>query len=174
MKPFLRVLSLPLSVVFSITLVAQQGQSPLPALPADIPKDATIWMLLTDKTPAGQDAVWTTPDGAVHEFFQFNDRGRGPKTYSTYRLDSKRHRHLRRDHRRRLHEEPGERELHRQRRQREVEEPGRRRPAEQTPPAASSSDSTAARRARYLLAQALLKNGGKLPLLPGGEASCKS
>ena len=61
----------------------------MPALPADIPKDATIWMLLTDKKPAGQDAVWTTPDGVVHEFFQFNDRGRGPKTYSTYRLDSK-------------------------------------------------------------------------------------
>ena len=24
----------------------------------------------------------------MHEFFQFNDRGRGPKTYSTYRVDS--------------------------------------------------------------------------------------
>src|SRR3954464_11808543 len=78
------------SVVFAfVTSVAfaQQGQSPLPELPADIPKDATIWMFLTDKTPSGQDAVWTTPDGEVHEFFQFNDRGRGPKTYSTYRLN---------------------------------------------------------------------------------------
>ena len=88
MKPFLRLLALSLSFVFSITIFAQQGESPVPALPADIPKDATIWMLLTDKKPAGQDAMWTTPDGVVHEFFQFNDRGRGPKTYSTYRLDS--------------------------------------------------------------------------------------
>jgi hypothetical protein len=33
--------------------------------------------------------VWTTPDGTVYEFFQFNDRGRGPKTYTTYRLDNR-------------------------------------------------------------------------------------
>jgi imidazolonepropionase-like amidohydrolase len=45
-------------------------------------------MVLTDKTPSGQDAVWTTSDGVIHEFFQFNDRGRGPRTYSSYRIDS--------------------------------------------------------------------------------------
>ena len=45
-------------------------------------------MVLTDKTPSGQDAVWTTSDGAIHEFYQFNDRGRGPKIYTTYRLDA--------------------------------------------------------------------------------------
>jgi len=61
----------------------------MPALPPDIPKNATIWLQVTDKTPSGQDAVWTTPDGTVNEFYQFNDRGRGPKTYSTYRLDSR-------------------------------------------------------------------------------------
>src|SRR5215831_18341583 len=81
--PFVLVLS------WCLSLAAHQGESPLPALPADIPKDATIWMLLTDKKPAGQDAVWTTPDGAIHEFFQFNDRGRGPKTYSTYHFDQR-------------------------------------------------------------------------------------
>ena len=59
----------------------------MPELPPDIPKNATIWLQITDKTPSGQDAVWTTPDGTVYEFYQFNDRGRGPKTYSTYRLD---------------------------------------------------------------------------------------
>jgi imidazolonepropionase-like amidohydrolase len=59
----------------------------MPELPPDIPKNATIWLQVTDKTPAGQDAMWTTPDGTVYEFYQFNDRGRGPKTYSTYRLD---------------------------------------------------------------------------------------
>jgi imidazolonepropionase-like amidohydrolase len=72
---------------FSVALLAQQ-QSPLPELPADIPKDAVVRMWLTDKTPSGQDAVWKSPDGTIHEFFQFNDRGRGPKIYTTYRLDS--------------------------------------------------------------------------------------
>ncbi len=66
----------------------QPQQSPLPELPPDIPKDAVIRMVLTDRTPSGQDAVWTSPDGAIHEFFQFNDRGRGPKIYTTYRLDA--------------------------------------------------------------------------------------
>ena len=85
----------------------------MPALPADIPKDATIWMLLTDKTPAGQDAVWTTPDGVVHEFFQFNDRGRGPEDVLHLPSRQQGHPHLRGNHRRRLHEEPGEREFQR-------------------------------------------------------------
>ncbi|HXY08221.1 MAG TPA: amidohydrolase family protein [Terriglobales bacterium] len=73
--------------IFTSLIPAQQGQSPVPELPPDIPKNATLWLQVTDKTPAGQDAVWTTPDGTVYEFYQFNDRGRGPKTYSTYRLD---------------------------------------------------------------------------------------
>jgi imidazolonepropionase-like amidohydrolase len=72
---------------FPVALLVQQ-QSPLPELPADIPKDAVVRMWLTDKTPSGQDAVWKSPDGTIHEFFQFNDRGRGPKIYTTYRLDS--------------------------------------------------------------------------------------
>jgi imidazolonepropionase-like amidohydrolase len=46
-------------------------------------------MWLTDKTPSGQDAVWKSPEGTIHEFYQFNDRGRGPKVYTTYRLDSR-------------------------------------------------------------------------------------
>lgn len=73
--------------IFTYILPAQQGQSPMPALPSDIPKNAMIWLQLIDKTPSGQDAVWTTPDGYMSEFYQFNDRGRGPKTYSTYRLN---------------------------------------------------------------------------------------
>src|SRR5215472_10843689 len=73
---------------FPVALFAQQ-QSPLPELPRDIPKDAVVRMMLADKTPAGQDAVWKSPDGTIHEFFQFNDRGRGPKIYTTYRLNSR-------------------------------------------------------------------------------------
>jgi hypothetical protein len=35
--------------------------------------------------PAGQQALW--PEGGkLRAFFQFNDRGRGPKTYSTLAL----------------------------------------------------------------------------------------
>ena len=66
----------------------QSQTSPMPELPPDVPKDADIRISLSDKTPAGQDAVWKDADGAIHEFFQFNDRGRGPKIYTTYRLDT--------------------------------------------------------------------------------------
>jgi imidazolonepropionase-like amidohydrolase len=69
-------------------LTAQQQQSPLPDLPPDIPKDAVMRMVLIDKTPSGQDAIWRSDDGAIHEFCQYNDRGRGPKIYTTYRLDA--------------------------------------------------------------------------------------
>lgn len=67
---------------------AQSQTSPLPELPPDVPKDADVRISLTDKTPAGQDVVWKDTDGAVREFFQFNDRGRGPKIYTTYRLNA--------------------------------------------------------------------------------------
>jgi imidazolonepropionase-like amidohydrolase len=63
--------------------VAQQSAAPpsnVPALPADIPADANHWSVVIMGIPAGQQATWTTPDGKHHAFFQFNDRGRGPKT----------------------------------------------------------------------------------------------
>jgi hypothetical protein len=76
-------------LICAVLSQAQSGQAPLPELPADIPRDRTMRIVLLDKTPTGHDAIWTTSDGAVHEFFQFNDRGRGPKTYTSYRLDDK-------------------------------------------------------------------------------------
>ena len=76
-------------ILMSWEVAAGQSQtSPLPELPADLPKDAEIRTFLIDKTPQGQDAVWKDADGTIHEFFQFNDRGRGPKIYSTYRLNA--------------------------------------------------------------------------------------
>jgi imidazolonepropionase-like amidohydrolase len=60
----------------------------VPALPKDIPASATLYDVLLLEQSAGQMAVWSTPDGKLHVFFQFNDRGRGPKTYSTLTLDS--------------------------------------------------------------------------------------
>jgi imidazolonepropionase-like amidohydrolase len=73
---------------FLVCSVSAQQQSPLPELPSDIPKDAVIRTVLSETTPSGQDAVWKAPDGTIHEFFQYNDRGRGPKIYTTYRLDA--------------------------------------------------------------------------------------
>ncbi len=127
-------------------------------------------MLLSDNTPAGQDAVWTTPDGVVHEFFQFNDRGRGPKTYSTYRLDSKGIvtfeettgvDYMKNPVSESFAVNSGEAKW------KNSSEDGQRR---QTPQVGSTSDSAEVRRARICLTQALLKNSGKLALLPGGEA----
>jgi len=169
MKPIHHPLSLFLCVLFTSLISAQQGESPLPALPADIPKDAAMMMLLVDKSPAGQDAVWTAPDGVVHEFFQFNDRGRGPKTYSTYRLDhagiiafeetsgvdymknpvSEKFTLSSGDAAWKNSSEDGH----------QSQASGRFFVGLSNGPAGS-----------YFLAQALLRNGQKLPLLPGGEA----
>jgi imidazolonepropionase-like amidohydrolase len=172
MKPSLRAFSL-LFLAFSASLTfAQQGESPLPALPADIPKDATVMMLLLDKKPTGQDAVWKASDGAVHEFFQFNDRGRGPKTYSTYTVDKRGIVTAEETSGIDYMKNPINEKLS--------------FAAETATWKNSSEDSHQANAAGrfyvglnagpaggFLLAQALLKNGGKLPLLPGGEATIR-
>lgn len=170
MNPCLRILPFLLSVLFTFTVVAQQGQSPLPALPPDIPKDATVWMLMIDKTPAGQDAVWTTPDGEMHEFFQFNDRGRGPKTYSTYRVDSRgivtAEETSGIDYMKNSVKETFS-----------VKDGGAAWKSQVEDDHASSASGRffvgldAGPASTFLLAQALLKNGNKLPLLPAGEAT---
>src|SRR5208283_1934490 len=79
--------------IFAFTLFAStlwsQPQSAVPALPADIPATADRYSFLLMGNPAGQQAVWTAPDGTLHIFYQFNDRGRGPKTTSILKLDAK-------------------------------------------------------------------------------------
>ncbi len=67
----------------------QQAQSAVPALPADIPGTADRYSVLVMGNLAGQQAMWTAPDGSLHIFYQFNDRGRGPKTTSILKLDAK-------------------------------------------------------------------------------------
>ena len=62
--------------------------SNVPDLPKDVPASATLYEVQLLEKPAGQMAAWSTPDGKLHVFFQFNDRGRGPKTYSTLSLDN--------------------------------------------------------------------------------------
>jgi hypothetical protein len=67
----------------------QGAQSGIPPLPADIPGDAERYSVFLKGNLAGQQAVWAAPDASVHIFFQFNDRGRGPKTTSILKLDAK-------------------------------------------------------------------------------------
>lgn len=66
----------------------QQTQSAVPALPGDIPGAAERYSISIMGSPAGQQAIWTALDGSLHIFYQFNDRGRGPKITSVLRLDA--------------------------------------------------------------------------------------
>ncbi len=161
-----------LLLLTSILSFAQQGESPLPALPPDIPKDAAIWLLLVDKKPSGQDAVWTTPDGAVHEFFQFNDRGRGPKTYSTYRFDkqgivtSEETKGV--DYMKNPVDESFSREGAKAKWKNQAEDDH-----QENSSGRYFVDLDGGPTSQFLLLKALLANGNKLPLLPGGEASLR-
>ena len=77
------------AVVGSLRASAQATPSAVPELPADIPASAEQYSVLVMGNLAGQQAVWTAADGTLHIFFQFNDRGRGPKTTSILKLDPK-------------------------------------------------------------------------------------
>lgn len=86
-------LSICLASFFTAELWSQQPasseqKSAVPTLPADIPANAERYSLLIMGNLAGQQAVWTASDGTLHIFFQFNDRGRGPKTTSILKLDA--------------------------------------------------------------------------------------
>ncbi|MCA1826795.1 MAG: amidohydrolase family protein [Myxococcales bacterium] len=69
-----------------LALALAAAASNVPELPKDVPASATMYDILLLEKPAGQMAVWPTPDGKLHAFFQYNDRGRGPKTYTTITL----------------------------------------------------------------------------------------
>ena len=79
-----------LPILLAATLWSQPPQpSAVPALPPDIPSTAERYSFLLMGNLAGQEATWTAADGTLHIFFQFNDRGRGPKTTSILKLDPK-------------------------------------------------------------------------------------
>ena len=61
--------------------------SNVPELPKDIPPNATMYDVQILEKSAGQLAAWVTPEGRLRVFYQFNDRGRGDRTYSTITLD---------------------------------------------------------------------------------------
>lgn len=71
-------------MLLSLLLAAQAAN--VPELPKDIPPGAARASVLMMGLLAGQQAVWTGPDGKIRAFYQFNDRGRGPRTYSTRTL----------------------------------------------------------------------------------------
>lgn len=55
--------------------------------PADVPANATRSTFLMMGNKAGQQAVWKSDDGVTHVLFEFNDRGRGPRTVTDFRFD---------------------------------------------------------------------------------------
>jgi imidazolonepropionase-like amidohydrolase len=70
-----------------LALLVAAAPPNVPKLPDDVPASATFYDVELLEKLAGQMAAWNTPDGKLHVFFQFNDRGRGPKTYTTLSLD---------------------------------------------------------------------------------------
>jgi len=81
------------ALIFSFALGCW-GQNPpaapsnVPALPADIPGNAERYTAMIMGNVVGQQAIWTAADGSLHIFYQYNDRGRGPKTTSIIKLDA--------------------------------------------------------------------------------------
>jgi len=77
--------------VFAQSPSAPAAQSNAPAqliqVPAEVPTDAVRYDFLFSGNKAGLMAVWNTPDGARHNFFSFNDRGRGPAILTRMVLD---------------------------------------------------------------------------------------
>ncbi len=51
----------------------------VPPIPDSVPSHAVRYTVLSAGNPAGNLLVWTTADGSRHSFYQYNDRGRGPK-----------------------------------------------------------------------------------------------
>ena len=143
--------------------------SAVPALPADIPATAERYSLLLMGNLAGQQAVWTASDGTLHMFFQFNDRGRGPKTTSIIKLDStgipisetiKGNDYLKSPVDENFSNDGGAAHW------KNTAEQGEKKistPAYYSPLSGAPSEIA-------LLAHAALQNGGKIALLPEGEA----
>lgn len=63
--------------------------SNVPPVPDYVPKDALRYSIILSGNKSGDEAVWKTPDGKIHTFSQFNDRGRGPKLDGEYVLDER-------------------------------------------------------------------------------------
>ncbi len=75
-----------LALFFSIASRAAEPSN-VPPIPDYVPREAVRYTILLSGSKAGDEAVWKTPDGKVHTFSQYNDRGRGPKIDGVYALN---------------------------------------------------------------------------------------
>jgi len=69
----------------SLTRSEPQGataSSVVPPLPEGVPSSAALHSILMSGNAAGTQATWPGEDGKLHVFFEFNDRGRGPKIWT--------------------------------------------------------------------------------------------
>ena len=66
---------------------ARNAQASLVKVPDEVPKDAARFTVILAGNKAGVLAVWTAADGARHSFFEFNDRGRGPRSLTRETFD---------------------------------------------------------------------------------------
>ncbi len=64
-------------------------QASLVTVPPEVPADAVRYSMMLAGNKAGVLALWSTPDGARHNFFAFNDRGRGPRLTTRIVVDDK-------------------------------------------------------------------------------------
>ena len=78
MRGLLRLL---LFLTVSATSVRGQNSSGggIPPIPGSVPPDAVRYSVLSSGNLAGNQVVWTSADGRRHVLFQYNDRGRGPR-----------------------------------------------------------------------------------------------
>lgn len=171
-----RLAAVLLAACFAFTALPAAAQAPpaatkpgnVPELPSDVPKKAAMYAVLMAGQPAGQLAVWEDSAGRHHSFFQFNDRGRGPKLTSISAPGK--------DGLARLVEISGVNYLKKPVEERFSVESGRanwKNPAEEGSAAAGKAFYVAMNGTPEddaLLARALLANDGKLALLPAGEA----
>jgi imidazolonepropionase-like amidohydrolase len=71
--------------MLALALLIAAPAANVPELPKDVPASAARYTVTIMGLTAGQQAVWSE-GGRLRAFFQYNDRGRGPKTYSTLAL----------------------------------------------------------------------------------------
>jgi len=69
---------LSLALVSLLARADQQGPAASP-LPGEVPSSAVLHSVLMAGNPAGTQATWRSDDGRTHVFFEFSDRGRGPR-----------------------------------------------------------------------------------------------
>lgn len=63
------------------------AQASLVTVPPEVPGNALRYSVVLAGNKAGVLAIWRTSDGARHNFFAFNDRGRGPSITTRIVLD---------------------------------------------------------------------------------------